>query len=311
MKRIVFFLLLLLSLFTCCKTNSSDKSRPRRNKNSGSTVEMESAVQELASNKSVEDLRLFAFKVDTATNVTDTIIIALDSISFNSLRSCIVDVSKEEDKSMFDRFLPFLLLGLIIMLFVIFFVDKIKRGKWEDGLEDDVVRIDKNINRLKKWRDESDARQGKQNTISNDKSFDRKIDDLQRRIAALEDSNEKPEEHSHSVDSNPVLEVKSGLSNGSGFLYADFIDEGYFSKVKENPDDDTNFELHLNNERSASFIIYPPAYPRIVRNPAGFLQGCEKQVLGSTTISITDDGSAIKDDNGKWRIANKIKVVIK
>ena len=311
MKRIVFFLLLLLSLFTCCKTNSSDNSKPRRNKNSGSTVEMESTVQELASNKSVEDLRLFAFKVDTATNVTDTIIIALDSVSFNSLKSCIVDVSKEEDKSMFDRILPILLLGLIIVLFVIFFIEKTERGRWDDGLKDEVVRIVKNSERLKNWRDERDARPRAQTTISNVKSYDREIDDLQRRIADLEALREKSEQHSQSVESNLVQEEKSGLSNGSEFLYADFIDEGYFSKVKENPDDDTNFELHLNNERSASFIIYRPAYPRIVRNPAGFLQGCEKQVLGSSTISITDDGSAIKDDNGKWRIANKIKVVIK
>ena len=71
--------------------------------------------------------------------------------------------------------------------------------------------------------------------------------------------------------SNNVIQTES---HSRSVLYADFIDDEYFSHVTENPDDDSNFELHLKNKKTAIFIVYKPAFPRIVRNPAAFLQGC-------------------------------------
>jgi hypothetical protein len=214
----------------------------------------------------------------------------------------------EKNESAFKMIFPFLLLGLIILLFVLFIVGNNRR---EDGLKEDVVRIVQKSERLKNWRDESDARPRNQSTIQNIKSYDSEIHDLQRRIAAMEDLNKNTDQLPQQLQlmESPVLESKS--TNKKTILYADFINDGWFSKVKEQPDDDTNFELHLNNESNASFTIYLPAYPRIVSNPAAFLQGCEKQVIGSTAVSITDVGTTVKDDNGKWRITDVLKVEIR
>lgn len=114
------------------------------------------------------------------------------------------------------------------------------------------------------------------------------------------------------VEEKPTNNVIQTESHSRSVLYADFIDDGYFSHVTENPDDDSNFELHLKNKKAAIFIVYKPAFPRIVRNPAAFLQGCEKQVLGQTGIvEIKEEGLTQYDADGKWKVINKLNVIIR
>lgn len=87
-------------------------------------------------------------------------------------------------------------------------------------------------------------------------------------------------------------------------LYSDCIVDGYFNRVSERPDEDTVFELVLDeeNKSEASVDVYQGAHRRIIANPA-FIDGCEKQIVGNSSVHIDNKGIAEKDaDNGKWRL---------
>lgn len=84
-------------------------------------------------------------------------------------------------------------------------------------------------------------------------------------------------------------------------FYADAIIDGKFNRVKEQPDDDTIFELKVNDtsDKNASVVIYEFAHKRVIANPS-FLEGCEKQILGNSIVTMLREGKAAKDGNGKW-----------
>ena len=105
--------------------------------------------------------------------------------------------------------------------------------------------------------------------------------------------------------------ISSQVSVSPTVLYADAIIEDCFAKIREVPNDDTMFILNLQGENSADFSIYKTSYQRVIANPA-FLEGCEKQILGSSTLEIVSKGTAQKDaSNGKWKVTNKLNVIIK
>jgi len=96
-------------------------------------------------------------------------------------------------------------------------------------------------------------------------------------------------------------------------LYADNIINGQFHRVKEQPDEDTIFELILSKagDVQAKVIVYEPAHKRVIANPA-FLEGCEKQILNNaTSVTMQREGIAQKDvDIGKWMITTTPEVII-
>lgn len=119
------------------------------------------------------------------------------------------------------------------------------------------------------------------------------------------------------LNENNKMEVESNswASNhvaSSVTMYADAIIDGYFVRVREIPNEDSIFVLHLNREDSAAFEIYESAYKRVVANPS-FLEGCEKQIIGeSSQLEIVTKGMAQKDfSNGKWKVINKLNVIIR
>lgn len=95
----------------------------------------------------------------------------------------------------------------------------------------------------------------------------------------------------------------------SATLYADFINDNYFNKVTDKPTEDTVFELHIQ-KNNADFTIFPDATPRIIHNPA-FLEGCEKQVIGNTSVEVKENGRAQIQPDGKWSIVKKLNVLVK
>lgn len=96
----------------------------------------------------------------------------------------------------------------------------------------------------------------------------------------------------------------------ASILYADAIIDGSFNRVKDTPNTNTIFELHLQNSQNATFTIYHRAMQRIVENPS-FLEGCEKQVINSTqTVDIVNEGFAQRQVDGKWQITKKISIII-
>lgn len=93
--------------------------------------------------------------------------------------------------------------------------------------------------------------------------------------------------------------------------YAQSIIDGVLKKVKDAQNEDSVFELVLDspNATRAKLDICKEAYNKVKSNPA-FLDGCDKQILGSESVSTTP-GIAILDTDGDWKVATKPKVIIK
>ena len=93
-------------------------------------------------------------------------------------------------------------------------------------------------------------------------------------------------------------------------LYADSIIDGEFSHVKERENDDTVFVLTLKSESAASVSIFRQAYGKVIANPS-YLEGCEKQIIGNSSVVIVREGEAEKGFNGKWKVVSPLKVEIR
>jgi hypothetical protein len=100
-------------------------------------------------------------------------------------------------------------------------------------------------------------------------------------------------------------------TNNPAILFADTITDGFFNRVKETSDEDTIFELHLQNEQTATFTICDSARQRVIAI-SSFLEGCDKQVLNNAhDVETVSEGTACRDVGGRWRIINKLNVIIK
>lgn len=111
------------------------------------------------------------------------------------------------------------------------------------------------------------------------------------------------------TETENTVQIKEETSKVNKLLYADCIIDDYFNKVTEEPDEDTVFELHTKNN-IADFVIYSGAKRRIIANPA-YLDGCEKQIIGDSDVIVDETGIAQIQMDGKWKIINSLKVIIK
>lgn len=176
-------------------------------------------------------------------------------------------------------------------------------------LRDNVVEIVQDSDRLRTWRDEADV---KTSVVSNRSDNDGEIRELRRRVALLEDELKKVSSGSKTIEKSghpQSVEEGQGTVNMK-MLFADSIVNGKFNRVKELPSDDSIFELNLKGDSNASVTIFKQAYNKVLANPS-YLEGCEKQMLGNTSVYIDREGTAEKDDNGKWKLINPLKVVLK
>ena len=116
------------------------------------------------------------------------------------------------------------------------------------------------------------------------------------------------------VNSFKGMDNACPVPNGNvtaSILYADAIIDGFFNKTKETPNEDTIFELRLQNSLCATFTVYHSAKQRIISNPS-FLEGCNKQVLNNTqNVKTESKGTAQRQAaDGKWKIIKKLNVII-
>lgn len=157
--------------------------------------------------------------------------------------------------------------------------------------------FDKNIKekRLKELEDEVN-----QFKKEND-SLKMEIMHLQKKTSKVQSTiNQGIVEDTPAVDNKPTTPEPPRIVS----LYSDCIVDGYFNRVSERPDEDTVFELVLDEENKsmASVNVYQGAHRRIIANPA-FIDGCEKQIVGNSNVNVENKGIAEKDaDNGKWRL---------
>lgn len=136
---------------------------------------------------------------------------------------------------------------------------------------------------------------------------------LGEKIERLKGSQSRTNENKSSQTNDvSTSQVSSPAAGSTTTLYADAIIDDYFVKVRNVPNEDSLFVLHLNGENLADFVIYQPAYQRVVANPS-FLTGCEKQILGDTMqLEILSEGKAQREvSTSKWKVVNKLNVLIK
>lgn len=104
---------------------------------------------------------------------------------------------------------------------------------------------------------------------------------------------------------------QSHVANSSkgGKLYAESILDGVLAKVRDKIFDDAIFELDLQGIDDAGLTILPSAHQRILANSA-FIEGCNSQIIGSTTIDVTP-GKVVRNEQGKWVVTKKPVVIIR
>ena len=219
-------------------------------------------------------------------------------------------LSEQDQKG---EFWLYVMLGLALLLSIISIVLLPKKYQiQDDNFREAVVKIVMESTRLKNWREEGKV--AEKSTVIPSTSYDSDIRDLRKRVAELEDKLR----NSTRENSNTVIASSSSSSQGKTkvttsseqYLYADSIVNDIFHKVKESPSEDSVFELKLKGGSKASVTIYKPAYGKVLAN-ASFLEGCDKQVMGYTSVHIDREGTAEKDDNGKWKVVTPLKVVLK
>ena len=207
-----------------------------------------------------------------------------------------------------------LAIGIVAEAFICFII-------WGIWLRKVAIRDGENGNLSVQRHDNTseigNLKNGIQKLTNENRKLKKRIEDLEKEKGELLEENIRLGEQldkgfNKRVDERTSNNEQPAENKSINVLYADFINEGSFTHVSEIPNDDSNFELHLKNEKTAGFVIYKPALPRIVSNPAAFLQGCDKQVLGQTgEVEINAEGLAQNDTDGKWKVINKLNVIIK
>lgn len=146
--------------------------------------------------------------------------------------------------------------------------------------------------------------------IQNDPNFKNYVISLLKDCNANNNSEISKEQDAHIQNENNFSKEKNVVKENISILFADSIIDGCFNEITERPNEDTIFELTLQNAQTAKFSISPIAYARIIARPS-FLDGCDKQVLNNAQkVEIINKGTAQKQTDGKWKIINKLNVII-
>lgn len=132
---------------------------------------------------------------------------------------------------------------------------------------------------------------------------------LEQRITELKRQRQQKTEPTKEQSQSLVIPVKKEekqVKLDAIRLYADAIIDGEFHRIKEQPNEDTVFELILTPiSRTASFQIYHESYRRVIKNP-DFVDGCEKQKINPQPQNLeVENGEAAQDDFGKWKVTKK------
>ena len=272
----------------------------------------------------------------TSAKMNDTIF--LDSLKFSRLNTFITDsldytkelaalksdLSEKADNKntvlfnlTWNMIIRLILAIIIIAIAILFFYDKSKR---RDEIIKTITGIARNniggISRIKQWEgrlvDKIIAASKPENTQSfgatvpaNSTEIKRTIEDLQQRIASLEDQIKS--RNTSNLNQNEEIKHVTGSTSIIETLYSVAIVNGLFNKVTMQPNDDTVYELLLKkgSNKSAKFTIYKNAYKRVLKN-ADFIDGCEKQRISNPPSDLhIEKGEAMLMDNGKWQITQK------
>lgn len=209
------------------------------------------------------------------------------------------------------RLIDWILLGLIVLLMTSVVWLFLKLKEYNDSFRDNLIKQLKNSEsggRLDKIRE---------GVIEEAVSIsDSHIIALKKEVLQICKENEEAlyalQQKLTKKDGGEKVTSQTRPMNVPVSLYADSIVNGRFNKVRQQPDDDTIFELELKsgNDGRALVRIYEGAYRRILANPS-FLDGCDRQMIGNSSVEIQREGVAERDENDKWIMSVKPSVIIK
>ena len=250
----------------------------------------------------------------TENKVSETLNVTVDKKSVS-------ETSKVINNSFWG--IPLKLLIVVVLVAIIFkfrkplfnfirqaipFLDRLK-SKDKDVTEnnfDELKELKEERDRLKEENER--LRRKKNELIGTNNDFVKENRDLKRKLEYYESDKQNIEQKAETTTIDVFEELES-----PSILYADAISNGFFNKVTETPDEDTIFELLIQNTQQAQdalFVIYSDAERRIVKCPE-FLDGCETQVINNTqNVTIGGNGVAQKQADGRWKIVKKLNVII-
>ena len=178
-------------------------------------------------------------------------------------------------------------------------------------LKEQVTKLNKETTRLKdlikQLQCEKEAHEKeKKEWLEENISLGEQIDNLKASQTC------KTENDNDETLSVSIKQVSQQTNSPITTLFADSIIDDCFVKIREAPNEDSTFVLHLTGEDSANFSVYKPAYQRVMSNPS-FLEGCDRQILGNTMqLEIASEGKAQRiDSNNKWKVTNKLNIIIR
>ena len=188
-------------------------------------------------------------------------------------------------------------LVLIALLLILLIYSKREIKKLKSNFQSHI----KELNNKAEW--EHREKNGLTNRVNTLSSENKKLKDEIDRLSANAYLNQQRQQENNELQTQLLSQPQS--------LYADAIINGKFNRVNEQPNADTIFELKLSKPgvMQAGVIIYEGAYQLIKQRPE-FLEGCEKQILGNSTVSMLREGVAQKDGSGKWIITTTPEVKI-
>jgi hypothetical protein len=202
------------------------------------------------------------------------------------------------------NYLSYALLALALILLILLFLLWNKNVKYKN----DIGHYKKNINHYKEIEDKYYA-----DIIEFIQYYRTERRDDERKREYEKDSAKEREKSEFLAQqtvyqqpaSPPVIQIQPQS------LYADSITDGVFNHVKEQPNEETIFELKLDRtgDTQAKVIVYEPIYKRVIACHA-FLDGCKTQILGSTSVEMLREGIATKDSSGKWVLSTVPEVNI-
>ena len=186
-------------------------------------------------------------------------------------------------------------LVLIALLLVLFILSKKAAKKQKTSSQSLINELNEKMNWIQTEKG------GLENRITTLSSKNKELNGEIEKLCAVAYQNQQQQQENNEQQVSPQPQS----------LYADAIIDGKFNRVKERPDGDTIFELMLSKagETRAKVIVPESAHTKIIANPS-FLEGCEKQILGNTIVTMQRDGIAQKDDSGKWIITTTPEVKI-
>lgn len=161
------------------------------------------------------------------------------------------------------------------------------------------------------------------------KDFENEIIELKNKIITLEAQNkdllneniewgQKFESYPYKQKNNFDTDLDQSIGKNlteiqrathSFILYSGSISENSFKRVSEIPNENTIYELHLQNANTATFTLYEQAKQLVCKHPE-FLEGCNKQVLSNQNVRIDNEGAAQRQAEGSWKIIRDLSITI-